>query len=73
MSLTEETIRERAYQLWDQAGRPEQRSQEFWFAAKAELESKRRSGEPKPGVRRSADVRCERAADWAQRRPDPSF
>ncbi len=29
MNAKEKAIRERAYQLWDQAGRPEGRSQEF--------------------------------------------
>ncbi|MGO9419862.1 DUF2934 domain-containing protein [Roseiarcus sp.] len=73
MNAKEKAIRERAYQLWDQAGRPEGRSQEFWLAAKAELESQERSGKKKPGVRRSADVRSETAADWTKRRRDPSF
>ena len=65
MSAAEQAVRVRAYQLWDQAGRPDDRSCEFWLAAKAELESKERSGEPRHGVRHSADVRCETAADWA--------
>jgi hypothetical protein len=30
-------IRDRAYQLWDQAGRPEGREQEFWYDAEREL------------------------------------
>ncbi|NMA97666.1 MAG: DUF2934 domain-containing protein [Phyllobacteriaceae bacterium] len=30
-------VRERAYQLWDQAGQPEGREQEFWFDAEREL------------------------------------
>ncbi len=38
MPDTEERIRERAYQLWEQAGRPAGRSEEFWFAARAEIE-----------------------------------
>ena len=73
MNATEQRIRERAYDLWEHAGRPEHRSHEFWLAAKAELESRERSGEPRAGVRRSADVRSETAADWAKRWPDPSF
>ena len=32
-----EKIRERAYQLWDRAGQPEGREQEFWFDAEREL------------------------------------
>ncbi|MGH6797573.1 MAG: DUF2934 domain-containing protein, partial [Roseiarcus sp.] len=40
MTSTEETVRRRAYELWEQAGWPEGRSEEFWFAAIAELEGK---------------------------------
>lgn len=38
MSETEQRIRERAYQLWQQAGCPASRSEEFWFAARREIE-----------------------------------
>ncbi|MDA8253861.1 MAG: DUF2934 domain-containing protein [Rhodospirillales bacterium] len=37
MSDTEQRIRERAYQLWQQAGCPDGRSEEFWSAARREL------------------------------------
>ena len=40
MSSIEETVRRRAYELWEQAGQPEGRSEEFWFVAIAELEGK---------------------------------
>ncbi|MEH2512168.1 hypothetical protein V1291_003522 [Nitrobacteraceae bacterium AZCC 1564] len=30
-------IRERAYQLWEAAGRPEDREHEFWYQAEREL------------------------------------
>ena len=40
MSSIEEAVRRRAYELWEQAGQPEGRSEEFWFAAIAELEGK---------------------------------
>ncbi len=40
MSSIEEAVRRRAYELWEQAGQPEDRSEEFWFAAIAELEGK---------------------------------
>lgn len=36
MELDEDRIRERAYELWIEAGRPERRSEHFWFAAKRE-------------------------------------
>ncbi len=32
-----EQIAERAYALWESAGYPEGRDQEFWYAAEAEL------------------------------------
>jgi Protein of unknown function (DUF2934) len=40
MSSIEEAVRRRAYELWEEAGQPEGRSDEFWFAAIAELEGK---------------------------------
>ena len=75
MNAKERAIRERAYQLWDQAGRPEGRSPEFLLAAKAELDRGERPGERGDGapVRRSPNVRSELAADWATRRRDPAF
>lgn len=36
MDGVEKTIRKRAYDLWEAAGRPEGRSEEFWFAAAEE-------------------------------------
>ena len=37
MSEREEEIRRRAYQLWEEAGRPDGRSDEFWLAAEVEI------------------------------------
>lgn len=34
---TEQQIRERAHQLWEAAGSPEGREQEFWYRAEREL------------------------------------
>lgn len=34
---TDERIRERAHQLWEQAGRPARRQNEFWYRAEQEL------------------------------------
>jgi hypothetical protein len=39
MSAIEEMIRKRAYELWEQAGCPDGRSYEFWFAARTEIEA----------------------------------
>lgn len=36
-TLDQEKVRDRAYQLWDRAGQPEGRDQEFWFDAEREL------------------------------------
>lgn len=35
--ITEQDIRDRAHQLWEQAGKPEGREDEFWHAAEQEL------------------------------------
>lgn len=36
-TIEHDKIRDRAYQLWDQAGQPEGREQEFWYDAEREL------------------------------------
>ena len=65
MSVMEKMIRELAYELWEQAGRPEGRSDEFWFAARYELERREETGETQPPVRRPAEPpRQESTADW---------
>ena len=45
MNENEQMIREQAYGLWDHAGRPDGRSDEFWFAARAEFERGKETGE----------------------------
>ena len=40
---TEQDIRERAHRLWEQAGRPEGRDDEFWHAAEQELRNQDKS------------------------------
>ena len=70
MSAVERVIRERAYELWDHAGRPNGRSDEFWFAARAEFERKEGTGERQSGARvrrRVEPPRHESAADWGKR------
>jgi hypothetical protein len=44
MNTNEQMIREQAYELWDHAGRPDGRSDEFWFAARAEFERGEETG-----------------------------
>lgn len=66
MESMEKMIRELAYELWEQAGRPEGRSDEFWFAARYECERREETGETPLGapVRRGAKPpRQESAAD----------
>ena len=41
MSDFDQQIRERAYQLWEEAGRPDGRAQEFWFHAQADIHTRR--------------------------------
>ena len=45
MNTNEQRIRERAHKLWEHAGWPDGRSDEFWFAAKAECEHEEMTGE----------------------------
>jgi len=45
LSAMEKVIRELAYELWEQAGRPYGRSDEFWFAARYEFEHREETGE----------------------------
>lgn len=41
---TEDEIGKRAYELWEENGRPEGRQDEFWHQAEQELRNKGRSG-----------------------------
>jgi len=74
MSASEDVIRQRAYDLWDQAGRPSDRSNEFWFAAKAEFERKERTGDGQLSalVPRRTEPRRHEPAPSAPLEPLPS-
>jgi len=50
MNTNEQLIREQAYELWDHAGRPDGRSDEFWFTARAEFEREEETGEGNLGA-----------------------
>ena len=50
MSGLEQRIREWAYRLWEEAGRPHGRSEEFWFAARNEIEGDAATGDAPPGM-----------------------
>lgn len=40
---TDQDIRDRAHHLWEQAGKPEGREEEFWHAAEQELRNEDKS------------------------------
>lgn len=44
---SDDQIREHAHELWDRAGRPEGKAEEFWHQAKSELES---DSPPEPDI-----------------------
>jgi hypothetical protein len=50
MSAIEETIRNRAYELWDHAGRPADRMDEFWHAARAEFKDEETADREQAGA-----------------------
>lgn len=37
-ALLQQRLREKAHQLWEEAGRPEGNDQHFWFLAKVEID-----------------------------------
>lgn len=51
MSEFEQRVRERAYWLWEAAGRPHGRGDEFWHAARQELEAAHGAATGQPGER----------------------
>lgn len=52
MSGNEDQIRHRAYQIWEEEGRPHGRQDEHWLKAMAELGSSSgaEAGDPHPGM-----------------------
>jgi hypothetical protein len=55
-SLSPETVSTRAYQLWEIAGRPEGRDQEFWFRAVEELKGRNAARSSPLGERNGATL-----------------
>ena len=64
MNTNEQMIREQAYELWDHAGRPDGRSDEFWFAARAEFEREEETREGNPSAHVPPHV--EAVSSWTQ-------
>lgn len=48
MSAEQDVIKDRAYQLWQDAGSPDGRDQEFWFLAESELKAPKPKTAAKP-------------------------
>ncbi len=49
MSDIEQSIRERAFLLWEQAGRPHHRGDEFWFTAREQIHAESLPSSDAPG------------------------
>lgn len=45
----EERIRRRAYQLWENAGSPDDHTDEYWYRAEAEITAENPTGAEEPG------------------------
>ncbi|MCP3726361.1 DUF2934 domain-containing protein [Paraburkholderia sp. CNPSo 3272] len=48
-SAREERIRQRAYELWEQAGSPDAHTDEYWHRAEAEINAEEQDGTGEPG------------------------
>ena len=48
---SEEQIRKRAYELWEQSGRTDQSETDFWLQAEQELQSQQPASPSAPGAR----------------------
>ena len=68
----EEQVRQRAYQLWEQEGRPEARSDEFWFRAKQDLQGAQGLAETSPASENADMVELESDQSFPASDP-PSF
>src|SRR5450631_4094803 len=64
MNADEQMIRDQVYELWDHAGRPDGRSDEFWFAARAEFEGEEETREGNPSAHVPPHV--EAVSSWTQ-------
>jgi hypothetical protein len=48
MSINDERVRERAKQIWEQAGKPEGRDEEFWHEAERQIMQEEQDNRPDP-------------------------
>ena len=53
-AMTEDKIQVRAYELWEQEGRPQGRAEEFWFRATTELSTNGSNGSVKKAKKSTA-------------------
>jgi hypothetical protein len=58
----EDEIRRRAYELWEQYGRPDGGEEEFWLKAEREIKEAQRSRSPVPEPSKTASDRQEKAS-----------
>ena len=56
MNTNEQMIREQAYELWDHAGRPDGRSDEFWFRCESRMRT--RGGDRRGKPQRACSPAC---------------
>lgn len=68
----EDQVRQRAYQLWEQEGRPEARSDEFWFRAMQELRGAPEADGPSPSPETTDEVDLDSEQSFPASDP-PSF
>jgi hypothetical protein len=47
---TDEEVRARAHQLWEEAGKPEGRDHEFWYQAEQDLHNQIQPNQPEGSV-----------------------
>ena len=66
----EEKIRKRAYELWEQDGRPHLRDHDHWLRAEAELEAAGPQGNEGEGSRTAALAYDHSQTEFAQDKPE---
>lgn len=51
--MSHDVIKDLAYRLWEEAGRPEGRDEEFWLAAEAQLAKPKAPAKPKKSAKKA--------------------